>query len=230
MIISFFEEFPTKENLGKIKLIKFPSKLYLASSSLNNFLKIKQKIKSKYIKEMIYWPTLTKQEGYWISPFSKTKALKRIFKELKNKKIPIMLDLEFPIKKHHILKRLFLFPKNKKLIYNFIKDYKGKIYTAEYFYSKKGFLSPNLKNKKIKMLYSSFHSFSREFMKKTAKNAIIGLGTIAKGIDDRNLILSPEKLKSELQLLKNQEEVIIFRLGGLNKKYINFIQEFFQSE
>ncbi len=31
MLISFFEEFPTKENLNKVKLIKFPTKLYIAA-------------------------------------------------------------------------------------------------------------------------------------------------------------------------------------------------------
>ncbi len=136
-----------------------------------------------------------------------------------------MLDLELPIKKLHIIKRLFLFKKNKKLIYDFIKNYKGKIDTAEYFWTKNNFLSPNLRNKKIKMLYSSFHSFSEKFMRKTAKGAIIGLGIIAQGIDRRDLILSPKKLRSELQLLKDQKEVIIFRLGGLNKRYLNAIQE-----
>ncbi len=225
MILSFFEEFPVEINLKKIKLINFPSKLYIASNSLRNFLKIKEQIKSKYIKEIIYWPTLEKQEGYWISPFSRTKALKRIFSELKNKKIPVMLDLELPFKKLQIIKRLFQFNKNKKLIYDFIKTYKGRVYTAEYFYSKKGFLSPNLKNKKIKMLYSSVHPFTKEFIKETAKNAIIGLGIIDKGIDKHNPILSPEKLKQELQILKQQKEVIIFRLSGLNKEYLKIIQE-----
>lgn len=225
MIISFFEEFPTKQDLEKIKLINFPSKLYLASSSLEEFLKVKKKIKSKYVLEVIYWPTLTEQEGYWISPFSKTSGLKRIFKELQNKNIPVMLDLEFPVKRSHILKRLFVCMKNKSIIFDFIKNYKGKVYTAEYFYAKKGFLSPNLKNKKIKMLYTSFRHYSDEFIKQTAKKAIVGLGTITKGVEKQSSILSPNKLKSELNLLKNQKEVIIFRLGGLNKQYLKAIKE-----
>jgi len=225
MIISFFEEFPTKENLKKVNLIKFPSKLYFAAPSMKTFLDIKKKVSNKNIKEVVYWPTLKKQEGYWISPFSSTKALVRIFSELKTKKIPVMLDLEFPINRLHILKRIFLFHKNKKMIFDFIKSYRGKIYTAEYFYSRKGFLSPTLKNKRIKMLYCSFHHFSNKFIKETAKKAIIGLGIITEGIDHHHLILPPQRLKSELELLKKEEEVIIFRLGGLNKKYLKVIQE-----
>ena len=77
MIISFFEEFPDKNSLSKLKLINFNTKLYLAAKSYKEFKKIK--IKNKFVKELIYWPILEKNEGYWISPFSDNKALKRTF-------------------------------------------------------------------------------------------------------------------------------------------------------
>ena len=80
MITSFFEEFPTKENLNKVKLIDFPTKLYLTAPSLKEFNQIKKSIKNKYIKEFIYWPILERKEGYWISPFSKRTALKRVLR------------------------------------------------------------------------------------------------------------------------------------------------------
>ena len=44
MQISFFEEFPQIENLAKIKLIKFPTKLYLAAENLSEFEQIKKRI------------------------------------------------------------------------------------------------------------------------------------------------------------------------------------------
>ncbi len=70
MIISFFEEFPTKENLGKLKLVTWQTKLYVAAKSVKDFNRIRSTIKNKHIKEVIYWPVLEKEEGYWISPFS----------------------------------------------------------------------------------------------------------------------------------------------------------------
>ena len=107
MQISFFEEFPTKENLAKLKFVTWNTKLYLATKSLKEFEKIKKQIKaSKHknkIKEYIYWPILEKKEGYWISPFTKRKALKRIFKEIdeqKGTKIPVMIDAELPTTKN----------------------------------------------------------------------------------------------------------------------------------
>mgnify|MGYP001588836880 FL=1 len=94
MQICFFEEFPTKENLAKIKYVSFPTKLYLAAKSLEEFENIK--ISSPHVKEKIYWPILDKKEGYWFSPFSKRKALERIFAELKGKNISVMIDSELP--------------------------------------------------------------------------------------------------------------------------------------
>lgn len=95
MIISFFEEFPITWNISKLKLISGPTKVYLAARSLTEFNCIKKKKNAQYI----YWPILEKEEGYWISPFAKRKALQRIFAELRNKKIPVMLDLELPLKR-----------------------------------------------------------------------------------------------------------------------------------
>src|SRR3989344_2037979 len=117
MQVSFFEEFPTKSNLEKLKLVSWPTKVYLAARSLEEFNKLKKKIKYKN-KEFVYWPVLDKKEGYWISLFSRRKALLRIFKELKDKNTPVMLDLELPTRHNFWLyfNEWFNFFKNKKLI------------------------------------------------------------------------------------------------------------------
>ena len=247
MQISFFEEFPNKENLDKLKLVKFPTKVYLAATSLDEFSKIKKEVKNKNIKEFVYWSILKKKEGYWISPFSKRKALLKIFKELKGKKIAVMLDLELPTTKNpwlYFTQAINCF-RNKKLIRKFIANYKGKIYLAEYYPEGKikeklmAFLGLHYYNKKvrvIKMLYHSLHSFSEEFVKKELQKGIkeygskylIALGTIATGINGDELLLSEKQLEQDLQLAKKEgvKEVIIFRLGGLNKKYLQVLKKF----
>ena len=61
MKIGFYEEFPTKENLDKIKLIDFSTSLIVAAKNLKEFNLIKnltKKYKNKNIKEVIYWPIL----------------------------------------------------------------------------------------------------------------------------------------------------------------------------
>src|SRR3989344_5728570 len=103
MDISFFEEFPTSQNLDKLRVVSWPVKLYVAAKSVQEFKEITSKIKRSTVKEYIYWPILENEEGYWISPFSEQNALLRIFSELKGKDIPVMLDLELPTTKNIFL-------------------------------------------------------------------------------------------------------------------------------
>ncbi len=121
MIISFFEEFPTAKNLDKLRFVRWPTKIYLAARSLKEFKRIKSRVKNVYIKEFVYWPVLGVNEGYWISPFSKRGALKRIFSEIKNKNVPVMIDAELPTTSNPSLyvTQLFNFLSNKRLIQNF---------------------------------------------------------------------------------------------------------------
>jgi hypothetical protein len=249
-IISFYEEFPTNVNLNKLKLITWKTKLYLAAPSLKEFNKIVTKIKTTYTKEssliteFVYWPILDNKEGYWISPFSKKSALQRIFSELKNTNVPVMLDLELPTTRNPILyfTQLLNFFSNKKRIRKFIKEYKSKIYLVEYYPNGKWgelFLKTlgihyNIPNTHIiKMFYHSLHNFNKEFfiqemkrgIKESGSKFIPSFGTIAKGIHGTEPILSSLQLKEDIQLARNQKvaEVIIFRLGGLNKEYQKMI-------
>ena len=259
MQISFFEEFPNKKNLSKLKLIGFPIKLYLAANSYDEFLKLKKDIEKNFpsrlksskigneigfkIKEFIYWPILTKREGYWISPFTKRKALLRIFNELNGAKSSLMLDLELPTTKNTslYLTQFFNFLRNKYLIKNFIRQYPKKVYLAEYFpvgrIKRRLLQSIGLHyrgTKVIKMLYHSMLPFSNDLFRKElecgtkclGKDYLAGFGTIAKGIMGWEPILSPEKLRTDLKLAKKAgvKEVVIFRLGGLNKKYIKILK------
>lgn len=246
MQISFFEEFPIKKNLDKLKLVTWPTKLYLAAKSLEEFEKIKSNIKSKQIKEFIYWPVLEQKEGYWISPFSQRKALSRIFKELEGKNTPVMLDLELPTTQNPALyfTQSFNFLRNKRTTQKFIENYPGKIYFAEYYPSGKakekllsflGLHYHNSQAKVIKMIYHSLHNFKENFIKEKLKqgrkefgsNYLVAYGTIAVGIHGNDSIISTKQLKKDLQLAKEAgiKEVVIFRLGGLNKKLANLLEK-----
>lgn len=138
MRINFFEEYPTTKNLEKAKLIDFDSTIFLAARSLeefniykNNLLKINSRL------DVAYWPILPR--SYWISPFSYTSDLEKLFEELKQnkEKLTVLIDLELPVLKNKILfiYNFFSFFKNKKIIKNFLKTanlYNLNIITAEY--------------------------------------------------------------------------------------------------
>ncbi|MFA6461291.1 MAG: hypothetical protein WCV90_03415 [Candidatus Woesearchaeota archaeon] len=247
MRISYFEEFSTPKNISRLNLITSPTKLYLAAKSVEDFNSIKKNIKSKQVMEIIYWPILEKKEGYWISPWSKRKALLRIFSELQKQRIPVMLDLELPTRHNPwlFLTQKANFFRNKKLISSFINNYKGQVYLAEYYPEGKlkekimsfcGLHYSSKKIKVIKMLYHSLHHFNKEFIVKEIKrgkeefgnNYLLALGTIARGVNGTESILSSQQLKQDLRLANKLgiKEVILFRLGGLNKEYVKILNSF----
>ncbi|HIG93593.1 TPA: hypothetical protein HA234_05345 [Candidatus Woesearchaeota archaeon] len=249
MLISFFEEFPTAENLQKVKQVTWRTKVYLAAKSVSQFKGYTANITSKKVQEVVYWPILSRQEGYWISPFSERKALEKLFWELHGKNIPVMLDLELPTTQNPwlYLTQALNFPSNKKLITNFISTYQGQIYQAEYYPEGKrnqrllqflGLHYPQPKVKVIKMLYHSLHHFSEDFLRRQLqqgqqvweKNFVVGMGTITKGIHGNEPRLSAQQLEKDLELAQKMkiQEVVLFRLGGLNKKYGEILKKYAQ--
>jgi len=250
MEISFFEEFPTTQNLGKLALLKGKVKVYIAAKSLAEFYSIKKSVKDKAkVKEFIYWPILEKKEGYWISPFSRRQALLRIFRELElaGRHEPVLLDLELPTTKNIWLYAFqgLNFGLNKILIKEFIEDYKGELYLAEYYPEGRtqervmkllGLHYEDVKIKVIKMLYHSLHNFKEKFVREElqrgvrewGENYIVSYGTIAKGINGNEAILTSLQLKQDLKLAREAKvkEIIIFRLGGMNKEYVKVLNTF----
>jgi len=223
MQISFFEEFPTEKNLAKLDLIKFPTKLYIASSSLKELSKIKRDIK-KITKRVrtVYWPVLPKAAGYWISPFSGRRSLLKVLTELQNKKnkIPIMLDLEFPINPFLYMQPFFF--ANKKIIDDFIKKYGKNLYLCSASFKRLEKYEKD-RARKIIMLYGR----ARKIKEAARKNYIAAFGCIAKGIFPLP-ILEPSELEKNLAEARKYdvEEVVIYRLGGLDKKYLAAIKKY----
>jgi len=247
MLISFYEEYPTKENLEKLQLIKFPTKLYLGAKSLREFKKIKKQVKSKYVKEIAYWPILTKKEGYWFSPFTKRAALKRTINELKNTRTSVMWDAELPTHPNPFLylTQFINFFSNRGLIRKFVKNHK-KVYVAEYFFINGAIeklfrflgiaFSPKYNTYPMRMAYSSMHDFGIYIMEREIVKGkeifgdkfIIAYGTLASGAIGTEKPISNKILKRDLDLAKKHKlkEVVLFRLGGLNKNYIKLLEKY----
>jgi len=249
MKIGFFEEYPNSITLKKLNLIKFPTKLYLADYSIYGYKALVQKIKKDYplAKEFVYWPIVNVKDGYWFSPWTRRKALLRSLHELMNSKTKILWDAEFPKNKKLFFTQIFKKRKNKKLIKGFFNKEGNRIYTAEYFTKNKLlnrvlrknhlFFNSNIYNNKIiKMMYSSIHSYKKETkedllkkeIKKHGNRLLVGLGVTAKGMTKREKLITPQALEEDLELCKklNIKEIVIYRLGGLNKDYIKVINKF----
>lgn len=248
MIISFFEEFPKKENLKKIKMVDWETKLYIGAKSISEFKKISSKIKNRNVKEKVYWPILERKEGYWISPWTEKEALKRVSEEIKKSHLPVMLDLELPTTRNPLLylTQSQNFFNNWKAIEGMIKK-KSNVYLAEYYPD--GMVQEKILqaiglhfdprrygNRVVKMVYHSTTKFREGFIKKELERGkkrygdkfIVAYGTIARGVNGDEPLLKEKQLKKDLEIAKNAgvKEVVIYRLGGLNKSYSGILKEF----
>jgi len=240
MKIEFYEEFPNKENLEKLRFINFPTKIFIAAKSVKEF-KECEKIAKSYKKDLeaAYWPIIP--NSYWISLFSNTSDLIKTFRELEKINNCILIDLEMPINKKMILKNFFCFFKNKKIIKKFMEKNKKRITTAqpvETIFSKYLQIRGqdfNIKTEKSFMWYSSMlpdkinKIVKRKLsLVKDKQNYSISLGTIAHGVQGDESILSSGDLEKDLSFVKSCgfKKVIIFRLGGLNNNYIKVIEKF----
>lgn len=250
MKIYFFEEFPNKKNLSKLDMINFPTKLFLAEYGLEGYKQYEKELNGRYknLKEVIWWPIANVYEGYWLSPWTKRRALLRVISKLNDKKIPILWDAEFPKNRSLIFTQFFRHFRNKKIIKLFFTKYKGDIYTAEYFAENKFWKSflesvglsfdPDIYNNSvIKMIYSSMMLWAsenfirdeiRHYTKKYRDKFIVGLGVTATGINKNESLISAENLERDLKICKELDvkEVVIYRLGGLNKEYLKIIKKF----
>ena len=254
MRINFFEEYPTQENLAKAKLIDFPSTIFLAAHSLEEFHSFKKQLHEINPNlTAAYWPLLP--HTYWISPFSYTKDLKNFIADSKTNTEPltILIDLELPLVKKAYLYfvNIWSVPRNKKILKQFFLDAptcKLEIVTAEY-------LTPNNFVKKFfhllgimydtktyphrscamyytsmipKMYFASVTDMIRRTKKEPHSQLELGLGTIATGVMGNEPILSPEKLQHDLGFMRenNFTTATIFRLGGFNQEYHSIVKPF----
>lgn len=255
MEVSFFEEFPHEKTLEKIAQIDFDTRIYVAAKNLSQFYEYEDQFKAQnpQIKQVIYWPVLEKEEGYWISPWSDSAALERVFEEIKDrkdkKKQEVLLDLEPSLQRSRLL-GFKDFRKNKEQIEEFVanaKEYNISLSTVEKSYIPEGILEyfdlsfnpEEFGNQKIKMYYSSYRRklwpdfvvdklFERKVSRYAEKGIKLGLGLIAPGIHNEAHYISPETLQTEVKIASDYgiQEVIIFRLEGLNEEYLKVLEKF----
>lgn len=251
MRISFFEEYPSPDNLEKLKIIPFDTSLYVAAKSLRDFLVLKSKIREEYknVDKIIYWPILDLSEGYWLSALSGTQVLERLIKEIKFTKEYILWDAEMPwLNKKLYFKNLPFVYKNKQLISRMLfnkADAKRLTVTA---FPKAGmaklissFLFVSFSHGDfvyIDMLYSSMLTVTNkekylEKIIKTSKNNFteykVALGLIGRGDEDIvTPLISPGDLERDLLIVQNEgvKDVVVYRLGGLNGQYVSVLKQF----
>ena len=254
MRVNFFEEFPNSESLSKAKLIDFPSTIFIAAESLEEFKKWRKKLEEINPKlEAAYWPIINR--SYWLSSFSHPEDIKILYNDLKknmeNSKLKVLLDLEIPFN-YKLCKNIFYFRKNRKLIKEIFLNAKNlniEIYTAEYPLSNRliekifrvlGINYDMTKFNHVRIMMYYTNKLNKKFLRKMAEKAVIiekqkygdnlelALRSNATGIFGENPNMSAEDFKRDFNFVKsnNINTVTIFRLEGLNEEYLKIIKDF----
>lgn len=94
--VGFYEEFPNPWRLAKLKQLDFPITLAVAAPNRQEFERLRDEISAEYpmVREVIYWPTLSLAEGYYLGGLSDPQAIRRIIDESHD--LPLLWDLELP--------------------------------------------------------------------------------------------------------------------------------------
>lgn len=94
--VGLYEEFPNPWRLAKLHQIDFPVTLALAAPSREEFLRLRGEVQREYpqVREVLFWPTLHQDEGYYLGSWSSHAAVKRVAGEAND--LPMLWDLEMP--------------------------------------------------------------------------------------------------------------------------------------
>jgi hypothetical protein len=94
--VGLYEEYPNPWRLAKLKQLDFPVTLAIATPSRAEFLRIRSEILATYpqVREVVFWPTLTQEEGYYPGLWSDTAGIQRVIGDAND--LPVLWDLEVP--------------------------------------------------------------------------------------------------------------------------------------
>lgn len=246
MRLNFFAEYPADGELEYADLLEFPSTIYVAAESVAAYRDYRDDLADvNPAVDSAYWALL--DESYWISPFADADELDALFAATADFDDPVFLDLELPVGRPRLfVKNARDFVANKRQIRTFVRAAEADVVTAEYppvpvgrhLFGPLGvaFSSTALGHTRCPMYYTSVipeavvdrTGDAVEAMVRSDECVAVGLGTIATGVFEDESILPPDALARDLQRMADAgaEEVIVFRLGGLDEDYLDVIESF----
>ncbi len=227
MEISFFEDSINKKVLDKLKLLNFRTRIYLVLSDYNKFNDAIKKLKNKYIKEVVYWPTLKIKGCYWISPFKHKDKLLNVFEQ--NLNSSLLDKVELNKAKLIYLKDMYHLFKNKRKFKEFVDDNKNYIIGRH--------AEGAIKNDLLDFFGINFNPLRyNDIIIKTLANSLNKKQSFIKRevqflsrYHKDKYLLAIKDLKSfykDLKIAKKlkAEEVIIYKLESLNKEHLKIIK------
>ena len=95
--IGLYEEFPVPWRLDKLSQVDFPVTVAVAATTRAEFLSLRDTISNTYpqVREVFFWPLLTRAEGYYPGAWSSSDGVQRVAAEAEG--LPTLWDLEMPV-------------------------------------------------------------------------------------------------------------------------------------
>lgn len=229
MEISFFEDKGDDKTLDKLSLLNFRTKLYLVVPSYNNFNKDSKKFKNKFIKNILYWPTLKIKGCYWISPFSNKSKLIKVFEQ--NLNSSLLDKVELNKAKLIYLKNMYEMFKSKRKFKEFVDDNKNYIIGRHAEGAIKNDLldffglnfNPLRYNDIIINSLANSLNKKQSFIKREVQ-------FLSKWHKDKYLLYinGIKNLDKDLKVAKKlkAEEVIIYKFGLLKKEHLRILKKY----
>lgn len=246
MRVNFFEEYPGEGTLAQADRIDFPSTIFLAAESVEEYRAHRDELaRINPDVDAAYWATLS--ESYWVSPFADSDELAGLFEAAGGLSDRLLLDLELPVKRPALFARnAGSFFENRRRIEAFAEANPDTVVTAEYppipvlrrLYGPLGvaYGTGNGDHTRCPMFYTSLipdgieDRVGRAVEDFVARedDVAVGLGTIATGEFEDEPILSPAGLTADLEQMAaaGASEVVVFRLGGLDDDYLAVLERF----
>ncbi len=243
MRVLFWCEFPERADWKAINKIEFKTEIYIAAKTRKEYERWKKKVRSKKIKTGA-WPTLSEEEGYWFSGFSKKEAIDKL-KEFDGVDIKLDIEPRFPGRGISMTKILF-----KYLILNMIRKGKNNRYLKEVIRKRRGktiisgfplpgwitrrfgditelgdnmeknFISyTTMTPRKITRMYLKM--FTRKAVKKYGNKAMFGIGCVGKGIfGDEKTYENIEQFKQDVKMIVEggAKNIVIFTIEGVMER------------
>jgi len=229
-LLSFFEEYPTAENLARLALLRHPVGLYLAAPTVDDFRRARDAALryGPVVAWTAWWPILTEREGYWMSPFSLEPALRRVIAEIEtcSEPLTVLWDAEPPLLRPSLFFRgLGGLARRRDLIRSFLSasacrghqvvscEYLSTSPVVEWLYRRfaVAFDRRDGVARKMPMFYTSLPLVAllrrplerrlRRLRHEHGDDLAVALGTIAPGVFGTEPLLPPEALARDLALM-----------------------------
>jgi hypothetical protein len=129
MEISLCVEYP-EEGLDKLHHVDFPVDLVVAGKSMEEFDGWRAQIDHDSVQRVGYWPTLSREEGYWLSTLASPRGLDRVLGELgernsEDDQLLLLWDAELPHQNPLLVfKNAIYHFKNRKKLDKFLRNHK----------------------------------------------------------------------------------------------------------